>query len=173
SRRRPSSPCSRPISTAEGGRSVARRPPALRNSGDRAAAVPLGGPGRTFACVGELPSLPGAGRRGILSARHVLSISDLDGATILRIVDDAVDIASGRTAGGKPLADKVVGIYFKKTSTRTRTSFTVGAMKLGASVISYGPNDLQINTGETLEDTARVLANYLDVLVIRTNEPVE
>ena len=82
-------------------------------------------------------------------------------------------IATGRWADGRPLASKTIGIYFRKSSTRTRTSFTVGAMKLGASTIAYGPNDLQIVTGETVRDTARVLANYLDVLVIRTNEKLE
>ena len=110
-----------------------------------------------------------------MAVKHVLSIADLVPVpeTLKRLVDDGVAIARGEWDRRKPLDGKVVGIYFKKTSTRTRTSFTVGAMKLGASTISYGPNDLQIITGETLEDTARVLANYLDALVIRTNEPVE
>ena len=107
-----------------------------------------------------------------MAARHVLSIADLSTEILLRLVDDGVAIARGAWDAHKPLDGKVVGIYFKKTSTRTRTSFSVGAMKLGASVISYGPNDLQIVTGETLQDTARVLANYLDALVIRTNEPI-
>jgi ornithine carbamoyltransferase len=108
-----------------------------------------------------------------MDVRHVLSIADLGAETVTRLVDDGVAIARGDWKTRKPLADRVVGIYFKKTSTRTRTAFTVGAMKLGASVIAYGPSDLQIVTGETLQDTARVLANYLDALVIRTNEPVE
>ena len=105
-----------------------------------------------------------------MAARHVLSISELDTDTLVRLVNDATAIGRGEWAHKRPLADKVVGIYFRKTSTRTRTSFTVGAMKLGGSVIAYGPNDLQIVTGETIEDTARVLSNYLDILVIRTNE---
>lgn len=108
-----------------------------------------------------------------MGARHVLSIADLGGATLARLVDDGLAIARGDWDVRKPLAGKVVGIYFKKSSTRTRTSFTVGAMKLGASTIVYGPSDLQIITGETLQDTARVLASYLDALVIRTNEPIE
>lgn len=107
-----------------------------------------------------------------MPARHLLSIADLESETILSLVDNAVAIAEGRWQGRSPLAGRVVGIYFRKTSTRTRTSFTVGAMKLGAHVVSYGPNDLQIVTGETLPDTARVLANYLDALVIRTNESI-
>jgi ornithine carbamoyltransferase len=107
-----------------------------------------------------------------MSARHLLSISDLDSETLLSLIEDAVAIAEGRWQGRRPLDGRIVGIYFRKTSTRTRTSFSVGAMKLGANVISYGPNDLQIVTGETVPDTARVLANYLDALVIRTNESI-
>lgn len=105
-----------------------------------------------------------------MSVNHLFSIADLDPELLGRLVDDSVAIAAGAWAGRRPLADKVVGIYFKKTSTRTRTAFTVGAQKLGASIIAYGPNDLQLATGETLEDTARVLANYLDVFVVRTAE---
>ncbi|HSF38469.1 MAG TPA: ornithine carbamoyltransferase [Thermoanaerobaculia bacterium] len=107
-----------------------------------------------------------------MPARHLLSVSDLDSATIRSLLDDALAISQGRWQGRRPLDGRVVGIYFRKSSTRTRTSFTVGAMKLGAQVIAYGPNDLQIVTGETVPDTARVLANYLDALVIRTNETI-
>jgi ornithine carbamoyltransferase len=67
----------------------------------------------------------------------------------------------------------MVGIYFRGTSTRTRTAFTVGAVKLGAGTIAYGPNDLQMVTGETVQDTARVLSGFLDALVIRTNQSIE
>ncbi len=108
-----------------------------------------------------------------MSVNHLLSISDLEQETILSLVENAVAIAEGRWERGPTLADRIVGIFFRKTSTRTRTSFSVGAMKLGAQVIAYGPNDLQLVTGETVPDTARVLANYLDALVIRTNESME
>ena len=107
-----------------------------------------------------------------MPVRHLLSVADLESETVLSLIEGAVAIAEGRWQGRRPLADRVVGIYFRKTSTRTRTSFTVGAMKLGAQVISYGPNDLQIVTGESVPDTARVLANYLDALVIRTNDSI-
>jgi ornithine carbamoyltransferase len=49
----------------------------------------------------------------------------------------------------------------------------VGAIKLGAATVVYQPNDLQISTGETIEDTARVLSGYLDAFVIRTNGPIQ
>ncbi len=107
-----------------------------------------------------------------MAVNHLLSISDLDRGTILSLVENAAAIAEGRWERGATLTGRTVGIFFRKTSTRTRTSFTVGAMKLGAQVIAYGPNDLQLATGETVPDTARVLANYLDALVIRTNETI-
>jgi ornithine carbamoyltransferase len=101
---------------------------------------------------------------------HLLSISDLDPGSVQSLIETAVAIALGSWEGRRPLVGRTVGVYFRKPSTRTRTAFTVGAMKLGAQVVAYGPDDLQIVTGETVPDTARVLANYLDVLVIRTNE---
>lgn len=104
---------------------------------------------------------------------HVLSVQQLGPERLTALVDRALVIANGDHGNKQTLAGKVVGIYFRGTSTRTRTAFSVGAMKLGANVISYGPNDLQINTGETIEDTARVLSNYLDALVVRTNSSVE
>jgi ornithine carbamoyltransferase len=107
-----------------------------------------------------------------MARRHLLTVADLGHATLDRLTRDAVAIAGGQWAERRPLAGGFVGLYFKKTSTRTRTSFTVGALRLGAQVVAYGPNDLQILTGETLEDTGRVLSEYLDLLVVRTNEPV-
>jgi ornithine carbamoyltransferase len=108
-----------------------------------------------------------------MTARHVLSLADLGPETLAGLVEHSLAIAAGRGQASRPLAGKVVGIYFRGTSTRTRTAFTVGAIKLGAGTIAYGPHDLQLNTGETLQDTARVLSGYLDALVIRTNAPLE
>lgn len=104
--------------------------------------------------------------------RHIISLADVGPAELSRLVDDALAIARGEGAADQPLSGKVAGIYFRGSSTRTRTAFTVGALKLGAGVIAYGPQDLQLVTGETLEDTARVLSGFLDFLVIRTNAPV-
>ena len=104
--------------------------------------------------------------------RHVLSILDLSPEEVLYLARRAVRIKHAPNAP-ETLRGRTVGIYFRKTSTRTRTSFVVGAGRLGATVATFGPGDLQTNTGETLEDTARTFAGYLDVLVMRTNESVE
>jgi ornithine carbamoyltransferase len=104
---------------------------------------------------------------------HVLSVRALGVETLTSLVDRALVIAQGDHGNKQTLAGKVVGIYFRCSSTRTRTAFSVGAMKLGANIISYGPNDLQLVTGETVQDTSRVLANILDALVVRTNASEE
>ena len=104
--------------------------------------------------------------------RHLLSLVEVGPENLARLVDDALAFAA-RPVNEPLLAGKVVGIYFKKTSTRTRSAFTVGAIKLGATPVAYGPNDLQIATGETIRDTARVLSAYLDALVIRTNDTID
>jgi ornithine carbamoyltransferase len=104
-----------------------------------------------------------------MKIRHFLSISDLGPGDLSHLIDKSLAVASGEDVT-KSLAGKIVGIYFRGTSTRTRTAFTVGALKLGAQTLHYGPNDLQLVTGETIQDTARVLSGFLDVLVIRTND---
>lgn len=103
-----------------------------------------------------------------MAKRHLLSIIDLEPLQLLFIVNRGLELRAEQLESKQPLDGKVVGIYFCKTSTRTRTSFTIGASKLGALPVVYGPHDLQTNTGETLPDTARVLSGYLDGLVIRT-----
>lgn len=105
---------------------------------------------------------------GNMSRRHLLSLASLAPSDISSIVDKTVQIASGQLEERGSLQDKTIGIYFRATSTRTRTSFTVGAMKLAASVITYGPYDLQTNTGESVQDTGRVLSGFLDALVVRS-----
>ena len=108
-----------------------------------------------------------------MAVRHVISIAELGADNLSEMVDVALKAASAGINSRTPLKGKVVGIYFRGTSTRTRTAFSVGAMKLGANIIAYGPNDLQIVTGETALDTARVLSGFLDALVMRTNQSVE
>jgi ornithine carbamoyltransferase len=112
----------------------------------------------------------GAGTEIATQARHFVSLVDAGADTVAQLVQRSLEIAAGDH--DESLQGRRVGIYFRRTSTRTRTAFWAGSIQLGADVIMYGPDDLQVVTGETVEDTARVLSNYLDVLVIRTNEPM-
>ncbi len=106
-----------------------------------------------------------------MSVRHLLSIDDLDDAELHGLVERGTARGARDAECARPLAGRVVGVLFRKTSTRTRTAFASGAIRLGAGVVSYGPNDLQENTGESVEDTGRVLSRMLDALVARTAGP--
>ena len=66
------------------------------------------------------------------------------------------------------LKDKVLGLIFDKSSTRTRVSFQVAMSKLGGTTVDLNPTTSQIVRGEPIRDTARVLSRYCDVLAIRT-----
>ena len=103
--------------------------------------------------------------------RHLISIDDLTDDDLRRLVQRGAEFAAGSAASARPLADAVVGVLFRRTSTRTRTAFSSGALRLGARLITFGPGDLQENTGERVEDTGAVLSTMLDVLVARTAGP--
>ena len=105
--------------------------------------------------------------------KHLLSIADLGVTDLARLVDRSVRIASNRNLARIWAGDKIICIYFRKPSTRTRSSFSVGALRLGAQIVTYGPGDLQLVTGEPIEDTGRVLSGYVDALVIRTNDGID
>ncbi len=66
------------------------------------------------------------------------------------------------------LKNKVLGLIFDKSSTRTRVSFQVAMSRLGGTTIDLNPNTSQIGRGEPIKDTARVLSRYCDVLAVRT-----
>ena len=66
------------------------------------------------------------------------------------------------------LKDKVLGLIFDKSSTRTRVSFQVAMSRLGGTTVDLNPNTSQIGRGEPIRDTARVLSRYCDVIAIRT-----
>ena len=66
------------------------------------------------------------------------------------------------------LKNKVLGLIFDKSSTRTRVSFQVAMSRLGGNTVDLNPTTSQIGRGEPIKDTARVLSRYCDVLAIRT-----
>lgn len=102
------------------------------------------------------------------AARSLISLDDLTDTELFGIVQRSVAFAERRVRPANPLGGLVAGMYFSRPSTRTRTSFAAGALRLGAGVLTFGPAELQLSTGETIEDTGRVLAGMLDILIART-----
>lgn len=102
----------------------------------------------------------------------LFSLDDVEKTEFHRLLERSTELFRNPDAHDHPLAGTDIGVLFTKTSTRTRTAFSVGARRLGASVISYGPGDLQLNTGESLRDTGRILGVMLNGLVARTAGPL-
>lgn len=102
--------------------------------------------------------------------RDFLRITDLDRGALLELLERAAEWKLLGRKGPRPLAGMTIGLVFEKASTRTRVSFEVAAAQLGAGAIFLSPRDTQLGRGEPIQDTARVLARYLDALVIRTFE---
>jgi ornithine carbamoyltransferase len=108
---------------------------------------------------------------GNLKGRDLLSLADLQPQEIQDLLTLAQQLKSG--AVQFDFQRKTLGLLFRKASTRTRVSFTVAMHQLGGHVIDLDPNVTQVSRGEPIEDTARVLDRYLDVLAIRTFEQAE
>ncbi len=100
-----------------------------------------------------------------LKGRDLLSMADLSTAEILALLQLAADLKQGKI---KPICRKNLGLLFYKASTRTRVSFFAAMSQLGGQSIDLNVSAMQVGRGEPLEDTARVLDGYLDVLAIRT-----
>jgi ornithine carbamoyltransferase len=100
-----------------------------------------------------------------LQGRDLLSMTDLSAEETLMLLQLAADLKQGRI---KPVCQQILGLLFYKASTRTRVSFFAAMTQLGGQVIDLNTGSMQIGRGEPLQDTARILDGYLDVLAIRT-----
>ena len=70
----------------------------------------------------------------------------------------------------KFMKDKQVVLIFEKPSLRTRISFEVGINQLGGNSYLLNEKEMQLGQRETIEDTARVLERYADMVIIRCFE---
>ena len=101
-----------------------------------------------------------------LASNNFLSSLDTSREEFLHILEIAKNFKN-RDLNIK-LKDKVLGLIFDKSSTRTRVSFQVAMSRLGGTTIDLNPTTSQIGRGEPIKDTARVLSRYCDVIAIRT-----
>ncbi len=112
------------------------------------------------------------GIKPILNKKDFLEMRELTPGQLADLLDLAGELKARRQAGYSdlPLKGKVLGMIFEKNSTRTRVSFETGMLQLGGSAIFLSGQDTQLGRGEPISDTAQVLSEYVDGLMIRTHE---
>lgn len=99
--------------------------------------------------------------------RHFLRDDDLEPQEQTQVLDLADEFK--RSPRGDDLAGpRTVAVLFEKNSTRTRLSFEVGIAQLGGHPVMVDGRMMQLGREETIEDTSRVLARYVDAVVWRT-----
>ena len=104
---------------------------------------------------------------GSAAPRHFLELMDLDAPTLRHMLELGKRAKRGEVAG-QPLAGKTVALIFELPSTRTRVSFEVGIRQLGGTPLVLTAKEIQLNRGESIKDTARVLSRYVDAIMLRT-----
>jgi ornithine carbamoyltransferase len=99
----------------------------------------------------------------------VLTLDELESKEINNIIDLAIDLKKQQKKGKeKPLLqNKTLAMIFEKPSTRTRVSFETGIFQLGGHALTLSANDLQLSRGESIEDTAKTLSRYVNVIMAR------
>ncbi|MDX8361403.1 ornithine carbamoyltransferase [Cytobacillus sp. IB215316] len=105
-----------------------------------------------------------------LKGMDLLTLSELNIDEIMYLLNTALYLKKASKSGkhSKVLDGQTLAMIFDKPSTRTRVSFEVGMTQLGGHALFLNSNDLQLGRGETIADTAKVLSQYADAIMIRT-----
>ncbi|QHF04663.1 MULTISPECIES: ornithine carbamoyltransferase [Pseudomonas syringae group] len=105
-----------------------------------------------------------------MNARHFLSMMDYTPDELLGLIRRGVELKDLRNRGVlfEPLKNRVLGMIFEKSSTRTRLSFEAGMIQLGGQAIFLSHRDTQLGRGEPIADSAKVMSRMLDAVMIRT-----
>ncbi len=91
-----------------------------------------------------------------------LEVDDLSPDEVVVVLDRAGDPNPPRVLQGRGVA-----LVFEKPSNRTRNATEMAVVQLGGHPVSLGPDEIGLDTRETVEDVARTLAQYHAVLGAR------
>ncbi|MDR5898574.1 ornithine carbamoyltransferase [Halomonas vilamensis] len=106
-----------------------------------------------------------------MATRHFLTLLDLTPDELNYLIQRAITIKSNLKAQGPsytPLPNRTLAMIFEKSSTRTRVSFETAMTHFGGHALFLSPRDTQLGRGEPIGDTARVLSEMVDAVMIRT-----
>lgn len=101
-----------------------------------------------------------------------LTLEELSKKDLSKLLTSAITLKKQHKLGKEKqvLKNKTLAMIFQKPSTRTRVSFEAGMFHLGGQAITLSSNDMQLSRGETIEDTAKTLSRYVDVIMARVYE---
>ncbi len=107
--------------------------------------------------------------------RHLLGLDELS-ADEINVILDAAEAFKEATGGCRRKMTTLTGMtlanLFFENSTRTRTSFSLAARRLGADVVDFSPGGSSLSKGETFIDTAKnIEAMGVDAVVVRHRTP--
>ncbi len=104
------------------------------------------------------------------NTRHFLTLLDLSKTEFHQIIKRAIELKAIRNAGENyaPFPNKVLGMIFDKSSTRTRVSFEAGMAQFGGHAMFLSSRDTQLGRGEPIQDAAKVISSMIDIVMIRT-----
>lgn len=107
-----------------------------------------------------------------MSALHFITLDDFAPDELRRVIERAGVLKELHSGGARyrPLIGKTLAMIFSLKSTRTRVAFEAGMSQLGGHALYIGPEDSQLGRGEPLEDTAKVLGEMVDAVMVRTLE---
>ena len=108
--------------------------------------------------------------------KNFINISDISKTDLRFIIDNAKMrkekrslLSKNSTDKDAPLNGKILVMIFEKPSTRTRISFDLAVKQLGGKSVTLNPDEIHYGTGnESLHDTAKVLSQYADIVMLRT-----
>ena len=109
--------------------------------------------------------------------RHFINLKDIPRHDLKKIILDAKKRKTARKKlnhleidKGAPLKGKLLIQMFEKSSLRTRLSFYLAIKQLGGSTLTLRPDELHLlKGGESIEDTAKILSNFGDAFMFRTD----
>ncbi len=106
-----------------------------------------------------------------MDKRDFKSLIDINAQEFKRIIQQAIDYKELDKKHSVPriYVNRTLAMIFKKNSTRTRVSFETAMYKLGGHAIFLSESTTQLNRGEDISDTAKVLSGMADLIMMRTN----
>jgi len=104
--------------------------------------------------------------------RHLLDLAELDAATFTALLDRADALLAAPRLPDPARAAHTLATVFMEPSTRTRTSMTLAAARLGLTVVDLDVGGSSKSKGETDRDTLATLeAQGVELFALRSSAP--